>query len=154
MQLAPSAFQASAATSSNLSHHILPLHLQRAPLPNFYDAVALWSEGHDQPPPESVASFHQNSWDSVKVSIFVEALLVSAPDASSQVRLLAASAKESGAWLNALPIPSLGLKMDNDTIRIAVGLRLGFSLCRTHTGRHCGAEVDSLATHGLSCRWR
>ena len=86
------------------------------------------------------------------MSISAEALLVGDPDALSQVCLLATSAKESGAWLNALPISSLGQKMDNDTIRIAVGLKLGSSLCRTHICRHCGAEVDSLATHGLSCR--
>ena len=34
-----------------------------------------------------------------------------------------------------------------------MGLRLGAPLCRPHTCHHCGAEVDSLATHGLSCRW-
>ena len=43
--------------------------------------------------------------------------------------------------------------MDDDTIRIATGLRLGAPLCRPHTCHHCGEEVDSLATHGLSCRW-
>ena len=60
---------------------------------------------------------------------------------------------ESGAWLNALPISSLGLRMDNNTIRVAVGLRLGSSLCRPHTCHHCGTKVGCLATHGLSCRW-
>ena len=89
-----------------------------------------------------MASFHQKSWVSVKVSISEDALLVGAPNASSRVRLLAASAKESGAWLNALPISSLGLKMDNVTIRIVVGLGLGSSLCRPHTCHHCDAEVD------------
>ena len=44
------------------------------------------------------------------------------------------------------------LRMDNDTIRVAVGLRLGAPLCRPHTCHHCGSDVDSLATHGLSCR--
>ena len=43
--------------------------------------------------------------------------------------------------------------MDKDTIRIAVGLSLGSSLCRLHTCHHSGAEVHSLATHGFSCRW-
>ena len=42
--------------------------------------------------------------------------------------------------------------MDNDTIRVAVGLRLGAPLCRPHRCHHCGLEVDALATHGLSCQ--
>ena len=56
-------------------------------------------------------------------------------------------------WLNVLPISSLGLGTDNSPIRVAVGLRLGAHLCRPHTCRQCSAEVDSVATHGLSCRW-
>ena len=52
-----------------------------------------------------------------------------------------------------MPISSLGLQMDDDTIRIAVGLRLGSTLCHPHQCSHCGAEVDSSVMHGLSCRW-
>jgi len=37
--------------------------------------------------------------------------------------------------------------MDDNTV-----LRLGSSLCRPHTCQHCGADVDQLATHGLSCK--
>ncbi len=43
--------------------------------------------------------------------------------------------------------------MDNDVIRVAVGLRLGVPLCEPHQCRHCRAEVDHLGTHGLSCRF-
>ncbi len=43
--------------------------------------------------------------------------------------------------------------MDDNTIRVAIGLHLGAPLCRSHSSHHCGAEVDSLATRGLSCRW-
>ena len=119
---------------------------------SFEAAVALWSLGHDDPPPDGLASQRQKSWDSVIVSNVSETLLANAPDSISRARLLAASSKEAGAWLNALPISSLGFRMDDETIRVAVGLRLGSSLCRPHLYQHCEAEVNELAIHGLSCR--
>ena len=36
---------------------------------------------------------------------------------------------------------------------MATGLRLGALLCRSHSCTHCEEEVESLATHGLSCCW-
>ena len=88
----------------------------------------------------------------MKVSSVSDSLLESAPDDLTRARLLAVSTKESGAWLNALPIASLGLRMDDNTIRVAVGLCLGSTLCCPHPCQHCGAEVDHLGIHGLSCR--
>ena len=67
--------------------------------------------------------------------------------------MLAASTDESGAWLNALPLSSMGLQMDNNTVRVAVGLRLGVPLCHPHFCQHCGKEVDQLGTHGLHCKF-
>ena len=81
-----------------------------------------------------------------------EAILAAAPDTTACARLLAATKKETGAWLHALPISSLGLRMDDEILRVAVGLRLGVTLCHPHSCQLCGAEVDHLATHGLSCR--
>ena len=83
----------------------------------------------------------------------LDTLLEDAPDATTTARLLAASTSESGAWLNALPISSLGLRMDNNTIRVAVGITLDTQLCRPHMCHHCGSEVDGFVIHGLSCRW-
>jgi len=40
-------------------------------------------------------------------------------------KILATRAPGSGDWLHTLPLSSIGLKMDNATVRIAVGLRLG-----------------------------
>ena len=153
VQLAPSAFLASAAASSDLVHHIIPPRLRGSSLLNVEDAKVMWCGGGDLVPPDGEAQHQQKSWDTLKVSALAESLLDNATDPRSRARLLAAAAKESGAWLNVLPVSALGLRMDDNTIRVAVGLRLGASLCRPHTCHHCGDEVDSLATHELSCKW-
>ena len=117
------------------------------------EAKDLWSLGHGQSPPEVTSQHQQRAWDIPKMSALAESLLENAPDPRARARLLASATKESGAWLNVLPISSLGLRMDNDTIRVAAGLRLGAPLCMPHSCHHCGEEVDCLAMHGLSCRW-
>ena len=80
-------------------------------------------------------------------------LLENASDDRSKACLLANTSKEAEAWLNAFPMASCGHRMDDETIAIAVGLCLGAPLCHPHQCQHCGGEVDSLGTHGLSCWW-
>ena len=150
-QLAPSAFLASAAGSSSLVSQLLPSTLRLVPDPFQSDAIVLWKARHDEAPPTGTASTQQKSWDTPVVNAAFNRLLESAPDERSQARLRAAQRKESGAWLNALPLSAIGLRMDGETIRIAMGLRLGVPLCLPHMCQHCGSEVDSLGTHGLSC---
>ena len=84
VQLAPSAFMASAAASSDLARHILPSHLQSRPLPYTDEAVALWSQGHVQTPRAGSAAFRQKSWDTHKVLASADSLLNGAPDATSR----------------------------------------------------------------------
>ena len=52
-----------------------------------------------------------------------------------------------------LSVVSLGLQLDNEVVRIAVGLRLGLPLCRPHQCTHCEAEVNDRGAHNLSCRF-
>ena len=242
VQLAPSAFLASAAASSNLVSQILPARLQSLPAPYLDVALSRWSHGHDISPPsgstqkawdDTIACIQkawddtivstaasgstaciqkawddtivstaasgstaciqkawddtivstaasgstaciqkawddtivstaasgstaciQKAWDDTIVSTAAKSLSENAPDDLAQARLLASSSKVSGARLHALPISSLGLRMDDNTIRVAVGLRLGSTLCRPHSYQHCGAKVDHLTTHmySLSCK--
>ena len=77
----------------------------------------------------------------------------SSRDPTTRARLLAVATKESGAWLNALPVASLGLCLDNEVVRVAVGFHLGLPLCRPHQCTHCEAEVNDWGTHGLSCHF-
>ena len=48
----------------------------------------------------------------------------------------------------------LGLLLSDDVVRVAVGLHLGVPICRPHLCASCGANVDALGAHGLSCRFR
>ena len=57
----------------------------------------------------------------------------------------------SGDWLNAMPLASIGLKMDDSSVRIAVGLRLGAPIVHAHKCV-CGVIVSTDGIHGLSCR--
>jgi len=65
--------------------------------------------------------------------------------------LLSVSSSESGAWCNALPVPSLGTKVDNESLRIALGLHLGVPIVFEHKSV-CGSTVDTFGIHGLACR--
>ena len=150
-QLAPSAFLASAAGSYDLINQILPARFSGIPYLAVDATVIQWREGHNYPPPVSPSSSRQKAWDLPHVEETYNQLLQGASDCRSCARLLAAATKESGAWLHALPVSSLGLRMDDHTTRIAVGLRLGTPLCQPHICHHYGGHVDALATHGLSC---
>ena len=111
--------------------------------------LALWSRDHHQPPPEGVEAGRQKAWDCVRTCLIAEGLLQNARDGADRVWLLAVSTKESGAWLEALPISSMGLRMDDNALRVSVGLRLGIPIFGPHV---CGNAVDSLGRHGLSCK--
>ena len=82
-----------------------------------------------------------------------QGLLDFAADPRMRARLLAVQAKESGVWLNALPVPSLGLRLDDEVVCIAAGLRLGVPLCRPHVCSQCGGHMNELGIHGLSCKF-
>ena len=108
--------------------------------------------GPDAIPPDSSCSRMQKLWDSPCCQWTAANLLTSAQSPSDKARLLASTELTSGAWLKAVPLPSLGLKLDDDSVRIAVGLRLGVNICAAHECI-CGAKVDCQGTHDLACRF-
>ena len=99
--------------------------------------------------PTGEAASRQKVWDELTCKVVFNNLLSTANQVHS-ARLLAAAAPHTGAWLQALPCPTLGLLLDNESTRIAVALRLGATVCEPHRCR-CGSLVDTLGHHGLSC---
>ena len=143
--LAPCAFLASASACYDLIHQILPDRLHGCPYPSFNKGLALWQEGLISPPPPG------NSFFNAKTSEILTSLLNSIDDASSKICILSATRKESQAWIHGLLSSSLAQEMDNEVVRIAIGLRLGVPLCVPHTCRQYGTQVDKFGRHGLSC---
>jgi len=79
-------------------------------------------------------------------------LLESSQDDVERVRLLSAFDRNSGAWLQALLISSVGLKLNDSTLHIATGLHLVNAICSSHSYQLCEADVSLLGNHGLSCK--
>ena len=107
-------------------------------------------------PPEMPApttSGRQKVWDRPRIDALFDTILTLCNDDESRARLLAAGSAESGAWLNAPPVSSLGVRMSDEAIRIAVGLRVGAPIGQPHQCSHCGSDVDQFFRHGLSCRF-
>ena len=153
LHLAPSAFLASAAGASALMQQLLPPHLASISYCEQHSALSVWHSSlpEETLPPTGCSRNKQKSWDKQRVDHVFHSLLHNCKDEVSKARLLAASCIQSGAWLNAPPVSSLGLRMSNDTIRIATGLRVGAAICQKHACAFCGMEVDQLGYHGLSC---
>jgi len=57
----------------------------------------------------------------------------------------------SRQWLDiyALPITAYGLRLDNEDVRVVVGLRLGTAVCEPHLCA-CGARIDAKGSRGTA----
>jgi len=148
--LAPSAFLASAASTSDLQARLLPAGFSA---PDFYvqSTQAIWLNRYKGTLPDESVAGKQKSWDEACVKKGLTLLSELSAEPQFQARFLACQADHSGDWLHAWPISACGLRMDDEAVRVAVGLRLGLDLCSPHPCP-CGAAVDASGRHGLSCR--
>jgi hypothetical protein len=152
VQLASSAFLASAAGVTQHLALILPNRLvdQRDSL--VISTLDIWKKENISNPPVEPFAHIQKCWDEPSIEKSKLYLLDNASDSYHRARLLATQSPSSGDWLKALPLSSIGLRMDNETIRIAVALRLGSAVCEPHDCQ-CGQFVDIRGSHCLSCRF-
>lgn len=150
--LAPSAFLASAASTRSLQDEILS---DCAMVPDVDGAVRfsldVWTSGHPVPLPVVPSSGCQREWDRPGVEADLAMVRAAAIDPCDKARLLAVSAPHGSDWLHALPLACCGLRLEDEAVRVAVGLRLGSVLCEPHPCP-CGETVDAKGHHGLACR--
>jgi hypothetical protein len=72
-------------------------------------------------------------------------------DEGTTARLHAYQGKTAGAWLSAYPSKVMGLKLNDNQARIAIGHRLGADIEEAHDCI-CGARVEKNGHHGLACK--
>lgn len=149
--LALPSFLASVSSTSALQSHVLAnCSVLESTAEDTYRQN--WSSGFpDAPAPTAPASFKQSAWDQPGIQSVKSEVWSYAQDPYNKARLAAASAPHSGDWLHALPVSACGLKLDDEALRVAVGLRLGVNLCIPHQCP-CGLLVDANASHTLSCK--
>jgi len=144
------AFLASAASTSLLQDLILT---DCSPSKDVCLSVyeSSWQDSVGAPLLTAPSSSKQSAWDRFLIVGDRSRLWSHYTDTYNIARLTSVSAPHSGDWLQALPISACGLRLDNEAVRVAVGLRLGVNLCEPHKCP-CGSEVDARGSHGLACR--
>jgi hypothetical protein len=92
----------------------------------------------------------QKEWGLKMCQSTFDRLMEAASDSPHErARLMAVSSKNASDWLNCIPIPSLGLKLNPSQLKIASALRLGAPVCRPFKCFHCSGKVSSLGRHDL-----
>ena len=120
--------------------------------PPAYRPMVAWSQGHASEAPTGVDTSSRGPGTLRTLRLQFHPFSPQPMTFPRDACLHTSQRQESGAWLSAPPVSSLGLRMDDETVRIAVGLRLGTRLCTPHQCVLCGDHVDSSGTHSLHCR--
>src|SRR6218665_2066917 len=147
--LALSAFLASAAGSLPIQSVILG-NMSVNPDYACDSARSTWLQLAGDPVLTVMPGHKQSQLDRPLLYEVLSSLEESLQDPYDQARIKASQSSHASDWLHALPISARGLRLDDETVRVAVGLRLGVAICEPHVCA-CGAQVSSRGAHGLSC---
>ena len=128
--LASSAFLASAAGTLPLQSQIL--RNTQAAEGDTSTASKHWLSISGLPSDASVPAGSQRILDAIVVNHVYQTQLKNETNPYHRARLLAAAAAHSGDWLHAVPISACGLRLNNEAVRVAVGLRLCSELCQPY----------------------
>jgi len=111
--------------------------------------LSLWSSFSGAVP--NTLPGKQPFWDRPGIQVDRQTVENSLSSPIQRADFLAATSRHSADWLFALPIASCGLRIDDEAVRIAIGVRLGLQLCIPHRC-HCGSQVDAHARHSFICK--
>ena len=147
--LALPAYPASATSTVSLQDLIITRSVAAAD--KYYTLYrSNWSSAYNKSFSLDATACKLRAWDEPIVNDDINHLFATASQRDKS-RLLAVTSSHSGDWLHALPIASCGHRLENEDIRVAVGLRFGAAICQTHQCP-CGAFVEVNDLHGLSSK--
>jgi hypothetical protein len=153
-EVALPAFIASVIGTADLTSSLLPPALRCLTGQYDHDVVQYidqWKLITNKMPPDVSVANQQKQWSQPLQIMAADIAMAAATNPTSRARLIAAAAPGSGAFLQTVPMASVGTRLDNCAVHIAVALRLGATVCVPHQCI-CGVMVDSTGVHGLSCR--
>ena len=135
------AFLSSVCASIGTTRSLLPNELSEEANVFFDRGCEEWKQklGVSELPHNQI---FQSEWDTPICKQKFQNLINNAPDEEERARLLAISSEGASAWLNAIPLSSLGLKLSDTELPIVCSLRLGSTLCQPHECK-CGQDVES-----------
>ena len=144
-------FISSAISAYSLVEATLSSVTDLAPF-NVTAEVEIWkASGEGFVVPDGEPAYRQKAWDSPRIENTKNTLLGKA-DQFSRARLLASVQPESGSWISAIPVPSLGTQLSPDELRVAIALRTGSKICESHMCK-CRRMADEYGFHLLSCQF-
>ena len=149
--LARSAFLASAAATLLLQEAILSSSLAGVDDKAVSIAKASWLNISNTIEPLDSIKHIQRVWDTPVTTATYNTLLAACTTTVDHARLKAMVSPHAGDWLHAPPLTAVGLRLCDEAIRVATGIRIGTNLCQPHTCI-CGATVDARGLHGLACQ--
>ena len=147
--LAFSACLASASTS-DLQNALLAA-CGYAPDRHITYARLVWTSVNGVPCPQDGIDKIQQARHSTTIIIDFNLIAEQAPTVIDKAWLLTVQVPHRSDWLHALPISSCGLRLNNEAVRVTVGLRLGLELCQLHYV-HVAPLIDDKGLHGFSCK--
>ena len=143
------AFLSSYTASIQIAHSMLPYGLRDVHSSYFDIGCNQWMNNLGITEIREYSNF-QSEWDKPICKLKIKSLIDNAQSDTEKGRLRSISSEGASAWLNALPLPSLGLKLSDTELPILCSLRLGATMCHPYLCI-CGKMVESDGRHGLNC---
>ena len=153
--LAQPCYVSSLTAAQELANNILPVPLRQGFSEFVSEVQNSFKEASATQVTEQLAEVDfssQRDLDALRWEPLLQHLFDTAANDEERATLLAAQEVLARHWLDVLPVPQLGLCIDDATFRINVCLRYNISPTRDHMCTRCKHLVDGSGTHGLRCK--